>query len=136
MPTENRVCWEAAHHFWATLPGRWGQPWVILQSFSLHFHCILEWASAKGRYTFLEEGMAHTFAQLGARVLHNSPWCRHGTAETRTALHLITCTIPHHSPPHSFTSQLCTSAAGKQNTSFHHISLPRRGTWTPAETRR
>ena len=20
MPTENRVCWEAAHHFWATLP--------------------------------------------------------------------------------------------------------------------
>ena len=32
---ENRACWEAAVHFWATFPGRWGQ------SFSLHFCCIL-----------------------------------------------------------------------------------------------
>ena len=74
---------------------------------------------------------------LELELLHNSPWCRHRLlrpALRYTSLHAQYCTIP---PTHSFTSQLRTAAAaGKQNTPFHHISLPRRGTWTPAETRR
>ena len=133
-PAENRACQEAAVHFWATFPGRSrGQPWVnlLFSPFLLHFG-----RSAKGWFSLLES-LADTFAQLGAGVLHNSPWCRHRLlrpALRYTSLHAQHCTIP---PTHSFTSQLLnTAAAGKQNTPFHHISLPRRGTWTPAETRR
>ena len=74
---------------------------------------------------------------LELELLHNSPWCRHRllrAAVRYTSLHALHCTIP---PTHSFTSQLRTPvAAGKQNTPSHHISLPRRGTWTPAEMRR
>ena len=134
-PAENRACQEAAVHFWATFPGRSrGQPWVnlLFSPFLLHFG-----RSAKGWFSLLES-MADTFAQLGAGVLHNSPWCRHRLlrpALRYTSLHAVQycCTIP---LTHSFNSQLHTTAAGKQNTPFHHISLPRRETWTPAETRR
>ena len=118
-------------HLSRALGSAMAHPEVLFSPLLLHFG-----GSAKGRFSLLES-MAHTFAQLGAGVLHNSPWCRHRLlrpALRYTSLHAQYCTIP---PTHSFTSQLRTAAAaGKQNTPFHHISLPRRGTWTPAETRR
>ena len=87
-----------AVHFWATFPGRSrGQPWVnlLFSPFLLHFG-----RSAKGWFSLLES-MADTFAQLGAGVLHNSPWCRHRLlrpALRYTSLHAQHCTIP---PPHT-----------------------------------
>ena len=117
-------------HLSRALGSAMGQPPVLFSPFLLHFGRL-----AKGRFSLLES-LAHTLAQLGAGVLHNSPWCRHRLlrpALRYTSLHAQYCTIP---PTHSFTSQVHTTAAGKQNTPFHHISLPRRGTWTPAEMRR
>ena len=131
-PAENTACLPFLGHFSRALGSAMGQPPVLFSPFLLHFGRL-----AKGRFSLLES-LAHTLAQLGAGVLHNSPWCRHRLlrpALRYTSLHAVQycCTIP---LTHSFTSQLHATAAGKQNTPFHYISLPRRGTWTRTETRR
>lgn len=105
-PAENRACLPFLGHLSRALGSAMGQHPVLFSPFLLHFV-----RSAKSWFSLLKS-IAHTFAQLRAGVLHNSPWCRHHRllrpALRYTSLHAVQycCTIPlphtlfHFTTPH------------------------------------
>ena len=135
VPAETRACWEPAVHFWAAFQGVGVSHGSSSSPFLSSFAAF--WGGQPRVGSLFWRALLTHLHSLELELLHNSPWCRHRllrAAVRYTSLHALHCTIP---PTHSFTSQLRTPvAAGKQNTPSHHISLPRRGTWTPAEMRR
>ena len=150
---ENKACWETVFHFRAFQVGN-GSSRPPFLPYLLHFE-----GSAKGRR--FSSGVWHTHLQSSEQESSiTRPQCRHRllrSALRSTSLHAVPLcsTLPHntseyfrtlqativqhHSPPHT-TFHLTTlhpaAIAGKQNTPSHGKSLPRRGTWTPAGTRR